>query len=105
MTITGANQKLTQLKIFAFYFNSKMGKKKNWKNYQNKILENKYDAFRPLFVAAQKGNLEECKLFLESIEEKNPSGPNGWTPFEIAAQKGHLEVWKLILGIIEDKNP
>ena len=59
----------------------------------------------PLNIAAGNGNLEICQLFLDSAEEKNPRGIDGWTPLHFAAKNGHLEVCQLIFENGTDKNP
>ena len=52
----------------------------------------------PLHVAADRGQLEICRLILDIVEEKNPANlKEGATPLHLAATQGHLEVCKLFL--------
>ena len=53
----------------------------------------------PLHVAADRGQLEICKLVINNVEDKNP--PNlkeGATPLHLAATQGHVEICKFILN-------
>ena len=59
----------------------------------------------PMHIAAECGNLELCRYFIDRIEDKNPKDFYGETPLHWAAEKGHYEVCKLILEKISDKNP
>ena len=60
----------------------------------------------PYHIAAADGQLEVCKLFLETLTDKNPyNTQQDFTPLHLAALFGRLEVCKLISESIEDKNP
>ena len=60
----------------------------------------------PLHFAAKAGQLEICRLIIDSVADKNPGYVNGqtpyWTPLHEAAKSGHLEVCKLILENIDE---
>ena len=60
--------------------------------------------------AAEEGQLEVIKFYLDALEDKNPPRIssdefNGRTPLHSAAQFGKLEVVKAITAVIRDKNP
>ena len=60
----------------------------------------------PLHLAAMMGNLALCKLIIEKIQDKNPSGgDDGWTPLHWAAHMGHLEMCRLMISNVQNKNP
>ena len=70
----------------------------------------------PLHLAAKNGNLSICKLIIEKVLDKNPTGEkkiNGnvqsrmgqWTPLHLAAYNGHFSVCELIINHISEKNP
>ena len=67
----------------------------------------------PLHLAAKNGHLSVCKLIIENVFDKNPTGPeygyskriNHWTPLHLAAHNGHFTVCELIINNILDKNP
>ena len=42
---------------------------------------------------------------MDTLEEKNPSRPDGYTPLHAAARNGQYETCKLILSNIQDKMP
>ena len=46
-----------------------------------------------------------CKIYLESLEDKNPCSNNGNTPLHFAASHGHLEICKLFLNYDIEINP
>ena len=63
-----------------------------------------YDGRTPLYLAAQNGHLEVCRLIIENIEDpelKNPHNNYGRTPLDAAASSGHREIVKLIVSNIE----
>ena len=68
----------------------------------------------PLHLAAKNGHLSVCKLIIENVLDKNPTGPNihwfrkqicHWTPLHLAAHNGHFSVCELIINNILEKNP
>ena len=59
----------------------------------------------PLHTAASNGNLEICKLLIESIENKSPRCSHGHTPLHHAAENGKIEVFKLIFDNVQEKEP
>ena len=59
----------------------------------------------PLHCAAQRNNLEICKLIIENIGDNNPSDNYGTTPLHHAATNSNLDMCKLIFQNIGDKNP
>ena len=59
----------------------------------------------PLHKAARAGQLSECKLILDHVEDKSPQDNLGYTPLHDAARHGHFEVFKLIFDRVEEKNP
>ena len=46
-----------------------------------------------------------CKLFFDTIEDKNPPSNSGNTPLHYAAIHGQLEICKFIFQNVEDKHP
>ena len=44
-------------------------------------------------------------MIVDKVEDKNPKGPEGWTPLHYAAHFGFSKIYKLIFENIEDKNP
>ena len=61
--------------------------------------------WHPLFIAAQQGSLELCKLIVKKTGEYNPKRvQDGCTPLHMAAQEGNVEVYKLLASNLENKN-
>ena len=50
-----------------------------------------------LFMVAQKGHTEVCKVIVDILEDKNPSDNTGVTPFHHAAEKGHVDICKILM--------
>ena len=46
----------------------------------------------PFYKAADFGQIEICKLFIDNLVNKNPCNDDGNTPLHAAAGSGHLEV-------------
>ena len=62
--------------------------------------------FTPLYVAAENGHIEVCKLIIENmVGEKNLTGPNGFTPIHLAVQNRHKEIYKILIENVEEMNP
>ena len=59
----------------------------------------------PLHYSAANGHLEVCRLFMDTVEDKNPEDLCDRTPLHLAAKSEHLEVCHLFLDTLEDKNP
>ena len=72
----------------------------------------------PLHLAAKNGHLSVCKLIIENVFDKNPSGGkmvtkswmhpvwiDQWTPLHLAAYAGHFSVCELIINNVMEKNP
>ena len=59
----------------------------------------------PLHEAARDGQLLECKLIIDHVEDKNPQDDYGRTPLHFAAENGHLSVCQLIVDNVQNKNP
>jgi len=59
----------------------------------------KYDNIDPLCKAAQAGNVEDCRILIDSGEDINRKAPkvDQNTPLARAAASGHVEVCKLLL--------
>ena len=58
----------------------------------------------PLFVAAEKGDLEVVRLLVESGANKDQGTTGkGATPLYIAARNGHLEVVRLLVSRVPTK--
>ena len=59
----------------------------------------------PLSLAAQDGNVEKFKLFLDLTEDKNPRRKIGYdfTPFDYAVRHGHLPICKIIVEVLSKK--
>ena len=55
-------------------------------------------------LAAQNGQLEVARLWLEASAEKDRPTNMGSTPFFVAARSGRLEVVRLLLQSKADKN-
>ena len=62
------------------------------------------DGFTPLYVAAQNGHFQICKLIIDYVEDKNPANNLGYTPLYAAGLNGHFDVCKLIIENVEDKD-
>ena len=58
-----------------------------------------------LFMIAEKGHTEICKLIIESLENKNPSKTNGRTPLHEAAKYGHADICRILMKNVANKNP
>ena len=50
----------------------------------------------PLHFAAQKGQLEACKLIMGNVTEKNPANMCGQTPKSLAIENDHEDIGELI---------
>ena len=74
-------------------------------HYETKQKKKEKNGETPLHKAAKEGNLLECKLIMDNVEDKNPKDDFGWTPLHLAAWEGHLSVCQLIVNNVEDKNP
>ena len=66
--------------------------------------KNKYGETR-LHQKARNGQLYDCKLIIDHVENKNPADNDGSTPLHHAALYGRLEICQLIIDKILDKNP
>ena len=67
--------------------------------------KSRLDGLGPMYLAAQRGHLEVCKLLYEngaSHDIWRENATYGWTPFHIAAHKGHDEVvrWLVLQGAL-----
>merc|ERR1711871_1019187 len=64
-----------------------------------KAVKQKYDDVDPLCKAAQAGNVEGCRILIDSGEDINRKAPkvDQNTPLARAAASGHVEVCKLLL--------
>jgi ankyrin repeat protein len=51
----------------------------------------------PLYIAARKGHLKTCTVFIEVNANVNQSAIRGYTPLYVAALEGHADVCKLLL--------
>jgi ankyrin repeat protein len=51
----------------------------------------------PFHLAAENGQFEICKLFIDNICHKNPENNEGYTPLYMAFQNHHFEICKLII--------
>ena len=49
--------------------------------------------------------MEVYRVFMQHVEDKNPSGPSGNTPLHLAARAGKFELCRLILQNVREKNP
>ena len=65
----------------------------------------KIDGALQLDIANDNSYLEICKLMIENISDKNPSGLMGFTVLHLAAERGQFEICKLIMENLQDKNP
>ena len=63
-------------------------------NLTDKNPANKY-GFTPLHDAAEKGQLEVCKWYLENIYEIYPEDDDGLTPYRVAEMMGMEEIMNL----------
>ena len=59
----------------------------------------------PLFLAADIGHYDICKLVIANMVDKNPARHDGVSPLYMAAQNGHYKICKLIISNVDDKNP
>ena len=53
------------------------------------------DGTTALYMAAQGGHSEICKMIIENVENKNPVDNDGKTPKDIAIGNGHLDIAQL----------
>ena len=58
-----------------------------------------------LHQKARNGQLSDCKLIIDHVENKNPADKKGYTPLHWAADNGHLDICKLIIHNVENKHP
>ena len=58
-----------------------------------------------LHQKARNGQLSDCKLIIDHVENKNPADKFGVTPLHLAANNGNFDICKLIIEKIVDKNP
>ena len=86
-----------------FIINEKFYKQKV--RYEIKQKKRDHFGWTPLHEAAWYGNLQECKLIIDNVEDKNPLDNDGDTPLFSALVGGHLSVFQLIFNNVEDKNP
>ena len=86
-----------------FITNEKFYKQKV--HYETKQKEKDNIGMTPFHYAALEGNLLECKLIIDNVEDKNPKDNTGCTPLHLAVASGHLSVCQLIVNKAEDKNP
>ena len=77
----------------------------NWNLHYIPFRRFKIDREKPLDVATPNSYLQICKLIIESISDKNPSGPMGFTALHVAADAGQFEICELIMENVLDKNP
>ena len=77
----------------------------NWNRFYVPFIRLKIDGAKPLDVATTNSYLEICKLIIENISDKNPSGPMGFTALHVAAECGQFDICKLIMDNLLDKNP
>ena len=64
------------------------------------------ETWSPLHIAGENGNIDLCKLFEESLEEKNSRFKRyWWTPLHFAAQEGRFEIYKFLSENLQDINP
>ena len=63
------------------------------------------EVIAPLHMAAKKGHLEVCKLFIKKLENKNPGDCKGLTPLSYAVEEGQYEICQYIISNLDNKNP
>ena len=63
------------------------------------------EVITPLHMAAKKGHLEVCKLFIKKLENKNPGDCKGLTPLSCAVEEGQYEICQYIISNLDNKNP
>ena len=63
------------------------------------------EVITPLHMAAKKGHLEVCKLFIKKLENKNPEDCKGLTPLSCAVEAGQFEICQYIISNLANKNP
>ena len=68
---------------------------KNLENNSDKNPENA-DGITPLHLAAEKGNLELCKLIVQNVTDKSPLNYNQETPKDLAYQNGHMHLFEIL---------
>ena len=54
------------------------------------------DGITPLHLAAEKGNLELCKLIVQNVTDKSPLNHNQETPKDLAYQNGHMHLYEIL---------
>jgi len=55
------------------------------------------DDMRPLFIAAENGNLEMVRFLIEAGADINIQDEDGWAPLSGATSRGHIEVVRLLI--------
>ena len=63
------------------------------------------EVITPLHMAAKKGHLEVCKLFIKKLENKNPGDCKELTPLSCAVEAGQFEICQYIISNLDNKNP
>ena len=64
-----------------------------WKFF-NSLASRTDKQWHPLFIAAEQGSLELCKLIIEKTGKNNPKRvKDGCTPLHMSAQEGNVEVY------------
>ena len=53
----------------------------------------------PLYLAAENGHLEICKLIIENLDDKSPPIDERFIPLCIAAHNGHLKICQLLMNM------
>ena len=55
------------------------------------------EQWHPLFIAAEQGSLDLCKLIIKKTRDRNPKRfKDGVTPLHMATQESHVEVYKFL---------
>ena len=91
-------------KTWEYYIaNEKFNKQKV--QFETKQKEKDVNGTTPLHEAARYGNLQECKMIIDNVENKNPRNDYGNTPLFFALMGGHLSVFQFIFNNVEEKNP
>ena len=55
----------------------------------------------PVHLAADNGHFKICKMFMRTLEDKNPANSYGFTVLDYAASNGHRKVCQMIMENIE----
>ena len=103
-----SNKNLAKCKTVSKTWNKFITNEKFYKqrvNYENLQKDVDRDGKTQLHKKARDGQLSECKLIIDHVENKNPTDEFGLTPLHEAVILGHLDVCKLIIKRVEDKNP